>query len=458
MASHNISDIGGGSDLYSTTKVVVDDERFFHNKADDYKISKEKYEYLNACGNEFSAKFSSIALGQRNDLLNKLMKKMAEKETDIMNSDITVYTGLTGIAMLYLKIASGEASLDISLETKALQYLTAACQNQYYKSKMEKRPTFLCGIAGPLAIKAVVHSDPKHFPQLLSETDAQECVNNLLKILPATLTPSHDLPNEMLYGRAGYLYALLYAKNKIAIPVVANGIKNEDISKLVNTIIDHGSQYAKKTKRPVPMWWEWHEKEYLGGAHGVAGILYILLCAKNYFSDDLMNSHVKPTLDYFVKFQFPSGNFPSSVSAGARIPTNDKLLHWCHGAPGVVHLLLNAHSIWPSNEDSYLVRARRCGDAIWKRGLLKKGYGICHGVAGNTYAFINLWRATSEPEFLYKAAVFAEWCFVDDKLRNCRTPDRPLSLFEGTAGLIYLLTDLIQSPSLASFPAFCDAS
>merc|ERR1712018_769827 len=78
---------------------------------------------------------------------------------------------------------------------------------------------------------------------------------------------------------------------------------------------------------------------------------------------------------------------------------NDKLLHWCHGAPGAVHLLLKAHEIWPNNNDSYLIRAQKCGEAIWRRGLLKKGYGLCHGVAGNTYAFLALWKTTKEYQY-----------------------------------------------------------
>jgi len=194
------------------------------------------------------------------------------------------------------------------------------------------------------------------------------------------------------------LYALLYVKKNVKKPTIANGITPEVIGNLTKAIIDQGVQYAKQTKRPVPMWWEWHEKEYIGGAHGVAGILHILLCAIAYISEELISSHLKPTLDYLVRLQFPSGNFPSSVERKS-MPTNDKLLHFCHGAPGVIHLLLKAHAIWPNNEDSYLVRARRCGDTIWQRGLLKKGYGICHGVSGNTYAFINLWKVTNEPEY-----------------------------------------------------------
>ena len=43
-------------------------------------------------------------------------------------------------------------------------------------------------------------------------------------------------------------------------------------------------------------------------------------------------------------------------------------------------------------DEKYLAAAVKCGECIWQRGLLKKGPGICHGVAGSGYAFLVLYR------------------------------------------------------------------
>jgi len=51
----------------------------------------------------------------------------------------------------------------------------------------------------------------------------------------------------------------------------------------------------------------------------------------------------------------------------------------------------------------YLNAARRFADVIWKRGLLRKGYGICHGVAGNAYGLLCMYQITGEEEYLWKA-------------------------------------------------------
>ena len=55
-------------------------------------------------------------------------------------------------------------------------------------------------------------------------------------------------------------------------------------------------------------------------------------------------------------------------------------------------LLLTAHQVWGGDTDQYITAARRAGDTVWDRGLLKKGPGLCHGVAGNGYTFLHLYQ------------------------------------------------------------------
>ena len=61
-------------------------------------------------------------------------------------------------------------------------------------------------------------------------------------------------------------------------------------------------------------------------------------------------------------------------------------------------------------------------------------------------------QITGNVEYLYYASHFATWCF-DYGRHGCRNPDTPLSLFEGMAGTIYYLCDLLN-PKNAKFPAF----
>ncbi len=58
---------------------------------------------------------------------------------------------------------------------------------------------------------------------------------------------------------------------------------------------------------------------------------------------------------------------------------------------------------------AYLEAAGRSGEAVWSRGLLKKGPGACHGVSGSAYALLALYRATHNPMWLHRALHFAQF-------------------------------------------------
>jgi hypothetical protein len=51
-----------------------------------------------------------------------------------------------------------------------------------------------------------------------------------------------------------------------------------------------------------------------------------------------LNDLIRPTVDYLQGIRFPSSNFPSSLGNNT-----DKLVQWCHGAPGVVFLFAEAY-------------------------------------------------------------------------------------------------------------------
>ena len=67
-----------------------------------------------------------------------------------------------------------------------------------------------------------------------------------------------------------------------------------------------------------------------------------------------------------------------------------------------------------NNEDSDL---RRAGDLCWARGLLKKGPGICHGVAGTGYVFLLLYRLTK----VARTVIWLLSCYIIVILRNSNT-------------------------------------
>lgn len=102
-------------------------------------------------------------------------------------------------------------------------------------------------------------------------------------------------------------------------------------------------------------------------------------------------------------------------------------------------------------DEKYLNSCKLMADLIWEKGLLKKGPGICHGVAGNGYAFLLLYRLTRDPKYLYRANEFLKFMGTDIFMKEARTPDYPYSLYEGLAGTACYVAD-VSSPDQASFP------
>ena len=82
---------------------------------------------------------------------------------------------------------------------------------------------------------------------------------------------------------------------------------------------------------------------------------------------------------------------------------------------------------------------RGAGQAIWQAGPLAKGYGLCHGTAGNGYAFLKLYQRSGERLWLQRAQAFAMHAIAQrDRMRRQYGQGR-YTLWTGDAGLaVYL--------------------
>lgn len=362
--------------------------------------------------------------------IKDLLQQMEEGLKTADPHDCSAYTGWTGIALLYLQLY--RVTGDQTYLLRSLDYVKRTLRNL-----SGRRVTFLCGDAGPLAVGAVVYH------KLKSECESQECITKLLQMHRTIVCQESELPDELLFGRAGYLYALLYLNTEIGPGTVCETA----IKEVVTAIIESGKRLSREERKSerCPLLYQWHRKQYVGAAHGMAGIYYMLMQPEAKVDQETLTEMVKPSIDYVRHKKFRSGNYPSSLSN-----ETDRLVHWCHGAPGVIHMLLRAYQVF--KEEKYLKEAMECSDVIWQRGLLRKGYGICHGTSGNGYSFLSLYQLTQDKKYLYRACKFAEWC-LDYGAHGCRIPDRPYSLFEGMAGAVHFLSDMLV-PETARFPAF----
>jgi Lanthionine synthetase C-like protein len=120
------------------------------------------------------------------------------------------------------------------------------------------------------------------------------------------------------------------------------------------------------------------------------------------------------------------------------------LMQFCHGAPGFVIALADLPG---TALDALLVEA---GEATWVAGPLAKGSNLCHGTAGNAYAFLVLLARTGDTRWRERARAFAMHAIDQFEDETARTGRLRHSLWTGDIGLAIFLWDCLRE--VARFP------
>ena len=125
-------------------------------------------------------------------------------------------------------------------------------------------------------------------------------------------------------------------------------------------------------------------------------------------------------------------------------PRAPMLMQFCHGAPGFVICLADMPG---SDLDDLLQEA---GEATWEAGPLAKGANLCHGTAGNGYAFLKLYARTGDARWLTRARAFAAHAIEQMDEAAQRTGRLRYSLYTGDPGVAVYVADCISGT--ARFP------
>jgi Lanthionine synthetase C-like protein len=175
-------------------------------------------------------------------------------------------------------------------------------------------------------------------------------------------------------------------------------------------------------------------RKFLGAAHGVAGNVHALLRAAVLQSPEHQRELLERTVETLRRTAVEdrgAANWPARTDA----PDPRPRVQWCHGAPGIVIALANA----PAHRtlDALLLAA---GELTWQAGPLVKGHGLCHGTAGNGYAFLKLHRRTRHTKWLERARRFAMHAIAQYEAREAGR----YTLFTGDLGLALYLRACVE--------------
>eukprot|EP01031_Cornospumella_fuschlensis_P025255 gene25255-30498_t len=368
--------------------------------------------------------------------------------------DLSIYTGLSGAvyALWRYQRHFPEEILIPSPEDMLL------CNWEYAKQQVSKhqgRTSLIAKAAGFFLVSCLV----------LQSSSQQKYIEALRFVVEHVeiVASSASLPCEHLYGAAGALYAIRFLRKHVLHTRMQDAASRLDRAEslLVRKIL-HSE---------APQGWEWHGKFYVGAAHGLSGVLLGLLrLPLHYHKDTALMQTIKNKVRLLLtdcKYEpqriysdaNTCRNFKSSVGS-----QSDRLVQWCHGAPGVLPVLVELikHPEILANGDVFH-EIQNAVLVVQQRGLLRKGLGLCHGIAGNMYTLLEAQARspsrTSEENTIqsYLLCMLNHTTLRDNGIMG--VGDAEFSLFEGQAGALVCLVDYLESLTgglCEGFPFYSD--
>eukprot|EP01090_Pellita_catalonica_P005836 TRINITY_DN16057_c0_g1_i1.p1 TRINITY_DN16057_c0_g1~~TRINITY_DN16057_c0_g1_i1.p1 ORF type:complete len:466 (-),score=43.48 TRINITY_DN16057_c0_g1_i1:35-1432(-) len=393
--------------------------------------------------------------GDSTTLSDDLRKNMTTKSDEFLAlilknappSDPTkwpnVFMGTAGRALLFLKLYSNEKS-----ESKKKLHLAFA--TQYIKTSLahtQMTPTtsvgYLFSYIGTYTIAAIVFDLNGNFSQ------SEEYIKVVRDAFHSS--DAEGCPSTQDYGKAGLLYAAFLLNDYFGRNVIPRDLIVQKAYQIIDTGVQHGSTSEMIWPNPA-----FPNILFWGEGHGSTGVLIRLLDIPEIMANATSRGLLKNTLDFLLTLQFPDGNFPTPLQPP--YPGKpDVLVQWCHGAPGFMPVLTKAWAVF--NDTKYLASAERAADCVWERGLLTKGLMLGHGISGNTYMFLNMYKLTQNKKYLYRAIKFQEYVLTHpglSEVSEMRKPTpTPFMFFVGSYGsAVVLWSDMLYDIENASMPGF----
>jgi len=153
--------------------------------------------------------------------------------------DPYVYTGAGGVALAFLRLWQQESDTTQKRQhmASAWDYLLRSEElvSSGRFSKRHRHASFLTGDAGIFAIGA-------YYAKLSADTETcDHLIQRLRDLLPAVSDP--QIPDEVLFGRSGYLYACLFVNKHVS----PDSIPPDVIEAVFNTIIHSGVRSVRSS-------------------------------------------------------------------------------------------------------------------------------------------------------------------------------------------------------------------
>jgi Lanthionine synthetase C-like protein len=183
--------------------------------------------------------------------------------------------------------------------------------------------------------------------------------------------------------------------------------------------------------------------KYLGPVHGFAGNIIPLIAGRELLPrrgyEDICTKVVETVINTATTTE-TQANWVAVFDESDRAQTPNLVQH-CHGAPGIVTILSKLPRGIDARFDQLLEKG---GELTWHAGPLRKGANLCHGTAGNGYAFLKLYERTQKDVWLERARAFAMHAIEQYRLSKELYHQGRYTLWTGDLGLAVYLWDCIN--------------
>ncbi|KDQ55460.1 hypothetical protein JAAARDRAFT_71314 [Jaapia argillacea MUCL 33604] len=397
---------------------------------------------------------SSVDLSKaKHRIIDALVQSVARVERHTGNNP-SVYTGLGGIALMHWNMAAlNSYSLSFGDQMSAADRHLCSIVNDVLPTS-ESKSSFLLTSVGPATLillrnlrylrdsrspSPIHHRHPHHHETLFSRATWEDCVAILEKALHLSAQEHGITPPEngcdVLDGRAGLLYSILILREELTrfsspssdslFRAVQFLVSDTRLQALVDDIVRRGEigavSYARTLavgEQAPTLMWPWDGQRYIGAAHGLAGILQILVSCPLHIIERHF-ARIYPTVDWLILLQDREGNWPAVVPRHAT-PSRDHSSDTIQGIwtrfPPINNppstFISTQHSVCdPREDDPRSYSSGRFGISTWvpaeRRGFMPRSTLAHSKTTGRILTF------TSPPIQLTLAPAHSQSCLRD---------------------------------------------
>jgi hypothetical protein len=212
------------------------------------------------------------------------------------------------------------------------------------------------------------------------------------------------------------------------------------------------------SEHPESNAWLWRShifgsvRYYYGACHGLAGNTHAFLRGADLLPKEWIEALIERTAQTLSAAALREGtNVNWSLSAESDPVRQKRLVQWCHGAAGIVTALGCVGTFEHADSRRLDALIKDAAELVWNAGPLKKGPGLCHGTAGNGYAFLGLYHFGGEDRWLHRARQFAMHAIRQCRRARAQYGQGRYTLWTGDGGLAVYLHHCLN-PGVPSFP------